>query len=624
VTDAPESVDGVLGDPAADAEALGKKLRDFLWFCATIVKIRDKETNEVIPLVANRVQRWVWWNICDMRAQGRPAKLWILKGRQFGVTTFFCAFMWWRALVFGEGCLLLAHKELPGKRMLEKTDLMLKKLPPSLRSGSHVQPMPTIAKGGEAGTLVNYSSGGYFRRDSAEAEDPGVSENYQHGHLTEVPLWKNRQGVNRAHAIMGGLLPTFPQHAVDSTLVGEFTARGAGDYTHGVYQDAENGESEFRALFLPWYWHESYSEPKREGDRRFSSEELRFREFVARSGFEYPLGSDGKLRAKWRGKPTHLLRTFQVGYKLSDEQLLWRRNKLRGYRGDVDMWKREYPSTPDEAWQSSGRRLIASSVMDRMDVHRAEPERRGELESRIVKGVTTVRFVARDDGRLWQWRRPEAGVTYLIDADSASGVGRDYCGAHVLKLSHQRIEVVASFQGKERPHDFARLLARLGRAYRTGMVEKSPGQLDKSSGRPSILAPERNSFGEHVIHELVHNLNYGRTLVYRHEQKNQDQKVIGHVYGFPTTKATKMPMLQMLVQVCFDDVLICPCSRTLAELRSMIYLDDEDKMAGAPEGSHDDLAIPIGIGSWVAMQKRLVKRADSGGFRYDDDSGAAA
>jgi hypothetical protein len=55
----------------------------------------------------------------------------------------------------------------------------------------------------------------------------------------------------------------------------------------------------------------------------------------------------------------------------------------------------------------------------------------------------------------------------------------------------------------------------------------------------------------------------------------------------------------------------------LQSLRAGRYLDDEDKTAGAAKGEHDDLAMAVGIGVFVASGKRA--------FRYkppEDDTPA--
>ena len=69
-----------------------------------------------------------------------------------------------------------------------------------------------------------------------------------------------------------------------------------------------------------------------------------------------------------------------------------------------------------------------------------------------------------------------------------------------------------------------------------------------------------------------------------------------------------MPMLHNLVQVCYDEQIRVRCARTRAEMRGVIYLDDDDSTAGAPRGAHDDLVMPLGQGVLVASQRQAFRR----------------
>lgn len=584
---------------------------DLMWVCANLVKITDKQ-NRVVNLVFNRGQRWVYWNMLDMERRDLPERLWILKGRQFGISTLMTCVNTIRA-VRGNGAnaLMLVHKEAPGKTMFQKVERVLKNLP-SVRSNSRVislAPKPTTHNTGDILAWNTPALNALIKRESGENVDAGVSETYQLAHLTEIPLWKD------AHHTMAGFLPTMANKP-GTSIVGEFTARNEGDYTHGVWQSAMQGLSMFRAIFLPWYWHEDYVREKRDDDRPFSREEREYRAMVGRLGYEFPLvdgsGDDAvRLKPKFarlNAKRGLLPGDLAVGFKLSDEQLLWRRDVLDSFRGDFERFKREFPAHPEEAFSTGGRRLIPAGVMDALDVAGGQVELldRGEYEAfRGSNGRSKRVYRRRDDGRVWRWEAPRAGAYYVVCADPASGVGDDFCGAHVLRVEFRKIFVVASFQGKERPHEFARILSRMGQHYRSGAVEDLEGRV--SGGSPSLVVVERNGFGEHVLYELDQTLRYRR--LYRQDlQGKSDNWKYGHRLGLGITKSTKMPILQHLVQLAFDGNVVVPCSRTRAELRSLTFLDDFDATAGAPRGLHDDLAMAFAEGVFVAAQKGAYRR----------------
>ena len=130
---------------------------------------------------------------------------------------------------------------------------------------------------------------------------------------------------------------------------------------------------------------------------------------------------------------------------------------------------------------------------------------------------------------------------------------------------------------------------------------------------------ERNNHGGHVIYELTENLGYRR--LYRHDQRGKtDNAGLGHQYGFPVTGSNKISMLVNLGQVAYDGGLLVPCERTRREMRNLVYLDDMDSKAGAPPGVHDDLAMAIGEGVYVASSRGGFRRGRRSGNSNGSDS----
>jgi hypothetical protein len=500
--------------------------------------------------------------------------------------------------------------------MFAKVEMALKrlrKIPLADGATFSARRAPTSTEAGSLLRWVGSSFNALIRRESAENRDAGVSETYQHVQLTEVPLYAD------ADYTLAGLFPAIP-NVHDTTIVGEFTARGEGDYTHRTWVRAARGEGNFRAVFLAWYWHEEYQRPRRESDLPLSPAEEDFMSEIKRLGHAYPLRNDGhlipELRAVWdRGEPL-LMHHFATGFKLCEEQMLWRRDMIESFAGDIDKWKREFPSTPAEAFSSAGRRLIPSTVMDLMSGYMRDPldkdRGKGEYISTIgTGGKGMARWMPARDGRFHRWELPKAGASYVITCDPSSGVGVDPTGIQVLKVEYKKITVVAEFNGMERPHEIARLLARVGRHYRDGATFSRVSK-KLEGGRPAQLAIESNGFGDHVIIELTQNLAYKR--VWRSTDRRKDNWKAGHAYGFATTRTTKMPMLHHLQQLCYDKQVVCPAVRTLESLRAVRYLDDEDKTAGAAKGEHDDLAMSLGIGVLAASQMSVFRHK----LRVDD------
>ncbi len=580
---------------------------DLAWVFSTFIRILGK-SNKPVAFDVNRTQRWVLWNILDQQSLDQPVRLWILKGRQFGMTTFFMMRALILATIHYTNNLLLVHQEKPGQTMMRRADTVLSSSPEIDIDGETFSPFKKPDKW-DAGNLMFWKSGvlnSLIRRESAENRDAAVGETYQHVHLSEVPLYPDPDHT------LSGLLPTIPS-APGTSIVGEFTARSVGDYTHQIWIRSTKRGSAYRAIFLPWYWHEEYFRAPDQDDYVWTPEERRFRDMVASIGFEYPLTESGALIRRLRtpfdrdGTSPHI-DDLRTGFALSDAQMLWRRDKLDELKGDIDKFNREYPVTPEVAYQSGGRRVVSPRTMDKVEAHAraplSHPQGVGEYIAHMSTGKRVVaRWLPAQDGRVHRWEMPRANATYVVWADPSSGAGADPSGCGIFRVEYNKLVLVLSFVGHERPHELARLLSRFGRHYRDGASRSSNGKL--TGGRDSEIVVERNGFGEHVIHELTQTLGYKR--VWRMTNKGRDDYKQGHQYGFPTTRTSKMPMLQHLAKLLYDDALRVYDRRVIEQLRMLQYLDDDDKTAGAPPGAHDDLAMGIGVGAFAATQKGVFR-----------------
>jgi hypothetical protein len=95
----------------AELAAARRLLEDFPTFCATFVKIKNKE-GEVVPFILNAHQNRLWKSIKRAKKLDRPIRIVILKARQLGFSTFMQAYLFWLAVTKpGSGSLVVAHKK---------------------------------------------------------------------------------------------------------------------------------------------------------------------------------------------------------------------------------------------------------------------------------------------------------------------------------------------------------------------------------------------------------------------------------------------------------------------------------------------------------------------------------
>ncbi len=128
---------------------------------------------------------------------------------------------------------------------------------------------------------------------------------------------------------------------------------GAGGLFYELCQSARLGQSAYRFIFVPWFWQAEY---------RKTPPAL------------FILAADEK--------------ELMARYGLNDAQIFWRRAKIAEL-GGVHCFRREYPSTPDEAFQADhpralwSRDTLARNRMARADI---PPLVRG-VEAAMLKTV---------------------------------------------------------------------------------------------------------------------------------------------------------------------------------------------------------------------------------------------
>ena len=146
-------------------------------------------------------------------------------------------------------------------------------------------------------------------------------------HNSEVAFWPNAA----THA--AGVMQAVPR-SPNTEIILESTANGMGDYYHDTWQGALSGESEYQAIFLPWYWQSEYIEKI--------------------AGFE-PTEEEFDLYNQFKSNG------------LTFENLCWRRLKIREFNAkDIELglekFKQEYPMTAAEAFRNPIENAFINSI----------------------------------------------------------------------------------------------------------------------------------------------------------------------------------------------------------------------------------------------------------------------
>jgi hypothetical protein len=279
---------------------------DFDFYARNCLFIRTKG-GELKNFEMNKAQRFVHACIEKQKQDTGKVRTIVLKGRQQGVSTYTEARYYWKVTHSpGQKAYILTHEQVATNNLFTMAETYHKNAP------SFVRPS-TGASNAKELVFDELDSG--YSVGTAGNKAVGRSLTLQYFHGSEVAYWPN--AANHAKGIMQAV-----PDADGTEVIMESTANGIANYFYQQWCMAESGESEFQAIFVPWYWQDEYRKAHT-GFRRTADEE----------------------------KLVEL-------YSLDDGQLAFRRSKIAelsvdGGDGEVS-FKQEYPMTAQEAFQVSG------------------------------------------------------------------------------------------------------------------------------------------------------------------------------------------------------------------------------------------------------------------------------
>jgi len=237
---------------------------------------------------------------------------------------------------------------------------------------------------------------------------------------------------------------------------------------------------------------------------------------------------------------------------ISHEQIAYRRFKKSEMRKSsfdktVVSFEQEYPEDDKTCFLTSGDAVIDLMKIQELIANSFEPIRK-------VNGIKI-------------YKEPIRNRVYIIAADPAEGVSKDFSAAVVLDI--ESLEIVAVFHGQLKPSDFAEKLVEMSEIY------KSP------SLYPPVIAVERNNHGHAVLLKLDL-LSYPN--IYNYEKDNRP--------GFRSDSISRPLMIDKFIDALELDYLKIYDKDILSECLTLI--DNNGKIEAA-SGKHDDLIIACSI-----------------------------
>lgn len=592
---------------------------DFEYWAATCCRIKNKKGGDDILFRLNRPQRKMVNMLEQMRTQGRPIRLILLKARQWGGSTCAQLYMAWLQMVVKKGLnsLIIAHQHaataeirdmflrmIEGypEHMLDKEDDEESGLKDSERYERKRKRAPKGWKKSKriegAGPSAFRVKSGNFKVKVVSAERPDACRggDYSLVHCSEVALWKKTrlktpEDMLRA-ATSGVLLRPLTMILLEST------ANGTGNFFHTEYEAAKRGESQFEPLFVAWYEIEQYS-------LVLSPEE---REAFARKLLEEKDCLHPKSNRAQSGR--YLWSLWEKGATL--EAIAWYVKEREKY-SDHGQMASEYPTDDIEAFVHSGARVFDRYKVEELRKGCNLVPQRGEICGEKPSGqesLKNIHFTEDSNGMLLVWKHPEIlhdekiSHRYLAVVDiGGRSLNADWSVIVVFDrepmLRGESPEVVAQWRGHTDFDLLAWNAARIASYYQEALLVIESNTLE-THDRDRMVEGDQSHF-------LLNQLRRAYVNLYARKRSAEDIRQGAPVkYGFHTNVATKPLVIANLMKVVRDALYVERDTECIDEY--LTYEQRQDGSYGAISGRHDDLLMTRAIGLHICFNEMEMPR----------------
>lgn len=380
------------------------------------------------PFLLNRAQEYIHKRLEEQLRKTGKIRALILKGRQQGCSTYTEGRFYHKATRFsGKSVFILSHEAQTTKKLFRIAERFQENCP------NPVKPILTTQNRQE---MIFAEIESEYTIGTAGNKDVGRGGTIQYFHGSEVAFWENTDGI------VTGILQSVPDME-GTEIILESTANGMGNFFYTKCMQALNGESDFMLIFVPWFWQLEYTKVVPP-------------DFVA---------TEEELQMKYL-------------YKLTTEQLAWRRAKIEEFtttgRNGESKFKQEYPCNVIESFQTSGDSLIpADNIMaarkrnlDIRDVPKILGVDSGRNKDRSVivwrhgRKIPKYRTYTAEEtgGQETQWEMRLAGIiAKIIDLEDIDKVFIDCTKSYgtfdrLCEMGYKRIVVAVLFSERAIEH----------------------------------------------------------------------------------------------------------------------------------------------------------------------------
>ena len=500
--------------------------------------IKTKE-GDLVKLRLNPVQKVVFAVFLSLYGKS-PVRLLVLKARQPGISTLIQAIIYaLTSLRKGINSLVIADDIKGSNYLFEMQKLFYETLDnPFLKPKiKHSNEKKLEFSGIHSQVLI----------DTAENPNAGRKFTLQYVHLSEAAFFP------KLDTIMLGLLQSVP-NSPNTMIVLESTANGVGNDFYNRWCDAVEGNSDWKAIFIPWFELPSYSMPLVNG--------------------LYPIEGLKGDKAKFiKGE-----KILKEKYKLSAEQMNWRRwCIINNCGGKPNLFCQEYPTTWQEAFIMSGNLYFDG---DALLLEEEKSTRAKEKQFPRIGDIVRLdnRYIFREceEGKFRIYEFPQKETQYAIGGDSAEGLPHGDDSAMIV-LNKKTNNVVCAYNCQADSDDFSLDLIKAGHFYNMAMI-----------------AVENKGYGTSVCKKIY--AHYGN--IFRKIRDKTGQIDVTDELGWNTNSVTRPQMLGQLREEILDNATDLLDKELLSQCRTFIN-NPKKKRPEAEVGKKDDMVFARAIAGMV-------------------------
>ncbi len=494
-----------------DQRVLEETFGNQYWRMTNLYKIADKEMR-TITFRHNRAQKDF-----ESKRTGRDI---ILKARQLGFSTY-CLIYYLDQVIWTENCwvAVIAHERDALEKLFAKILFAWDRLDPDLKV---LLPACSYETKNELSFRETNS------KIYVDLEVRGGTNRFVH--FSEYARIDEKK-----------ILATLPTVPTNGEIVIETTPNGIGNRFHNEYIAATRGRNQFKAHFYPWWWDDH----------------------------DYRL----QIKTVTQNNLTEEERNLIANHSLTFEQIEWRRTTIEANQqtDGSNLFSQEFAEDDISCFLTSGSSAFDITTLEAIRGWLAKNSP-AYLQGLLAEKKGRVQFVEDRIGILKVFEAPQAGMEYVVGADSSEGGAKgDWSCAQVLRRDN--LKQVAVYRQKVDTAVFAHDLATLGKFYKMAHI-----------------CPERNASGVAVLNELVN--IYPNNNIYREKDIVAVMQKVGRKYGYHTNRQTKRALIAGIQNYLRDDIGDIVDIETVEEMMS--YQKDGSGFNAQP-GKHDDRIIAFGL-----------------------------